>query len=55
MRWYRNGIVALSVLMLVIGAALLGRGALNGQSTSLVIGALFAAVGAGRLYLLRRR
>jgi hypothetical protein len=41
--------------MIGLGFALLLRGALDGKTTGLVIGALFVAVGSGRLYLLRRR
>jgi hypothetical protein len=55
MRWYRNGIAVMAAMMVVIGFALIFKGAFDGKAVGLVLGALFVAVGAGRLYLLRRR
>ena len=55
MRWYRSGVAVMALLMVAIGFALLFRGAFEGKPIGLVLGALFVAVGAGRLYLLRRR
>jgi hypothetical protein len=55
MRAYRGGIIALALATIGIGFALLLRGALEGKPIGLALGALFVAVGAGRLYLLRRR
>ena len=55
MRAYRGGILVMSGLMALIGFALIVRGAVQSNRTALVLGALFVAVGAGRIYLLRRR
>lgn len=54
MRWYRNGVATLALAMSAIGLALIIKGAVQGRPIGLVLGALFVAVGAGRLYLLRR-
>jgi len=48
-------VTVMAVLMLGIGCVLLAKGALDGKPVGLVLGALFVAVGAGRLHLLRRR
>ena len=55
MTWYRNGVALMAVLMVGVGVALLLKGALQGKPIGLVLGALFVALGSGRLYLLRRR
>jgi hypothetical protein len=55
MRWYGRGVAVFSTLLVAIGFVLIFRGAFEGEALGLVIGALFVAVGAGRLYLLRRR
>ena len=55
MKAYRGSVVVLSVLTIGIGLALIAKGAFGGKPLGLVLGALFAAVGAGRLYLLRGR
>ncbi len=55
MRWYRSSVAVFGTLMIAIGFVLLFRGAFEGKAIGLVVGALFVAVGAGRLYLLRRR
>ncbi len=54
MRWYRGSVVVTGSLLVVLGFALLLRGALDSKPIGLLLGALFVAVGAGRLYLLRR-
>jgi hypothetical protein len=54
-RAYRGSIVVMALLMTVIGFALIVRGAIDGKPIGLVLGALFVGLGAGRLYLLRRR
>ena len=54
MRAYRGAIVAMASLMVVIGFALIVRGAVDSKPLGLVLGALFVALGAGRIYLLRR-
>ena len=55
MRWYRTGVGVTALLLIGIGFALLLRGALESKPIGLVLGALFVALGSGRLYLLRRR
>ena len=55
MKLYRNAIVVMAGVMMVIGFALIVRGARDGKPIGLVLGALFVALGAGRIYLLRRR
>jgi hypothetical protein len=53
---YRRLAMLLAATILVLGFALLIATALQGGGTSgFVIGALFVALGAGRLYLLRQR
>lgn len=53
---YRRVAIALAATILVLGFALLVSTALQGGGSSgFVIGALFVALGAGRLYLLRKR
>ena len=55
MKAYRGAIVAMAGLMIVIGFVLIVRGATDSKPLGLVLGALFVALGAGRIYLLRRR
>ncbi len=55
MTWYRNGVALMALAMTAIGLALIVKAAFAGRAVGLVLGALFVAVGAGRLYLLRRR
>ncbi len=52
---YRNGIALLSVVLVCLGATLLVQAALARRPGGLLVGVLFVAAGAGRLYLLRRR
>jgi hypothetical protein len=52
---YRGAVVAMAGLMMVIGFALIVRGALDGKPIGLLLGALFVALAAGRIYLLRRK
>jgi hypothetical protein len=51
---YRSGVAAFAVLFIALGFAILIRTALEGGGIGFVLGGLFVAVGAGRLYLLRR-
>jgi hypothetical protein len=51
----RPAIIVFSLILVVIGIALIVRTALLGGGIGLLLGALFAAAGAGRLYLLKRR
>ena len=56
MRAYRYGIVGFAVVFIGIGVALLVvTAARNGGAFGYLIGGLFLALGAGRLYLLRSR
>ena len=55
MRAYRTAVTAFALTFVGLGFALLVVTALRGGGVGLVIGALFVALGAGRLYLLWRR
>jgi hypothetical protein len=52
---YRNLIAVFGVVAVAIGIALIVRTAIEGGGVGIVIGLLFVGLGAGRLYLLRRR
>ena len=55
MRMYRRAVAAFAALFLLLGFALLIRTAVEGGGVvGFVIGALFVALGAARLHLLRR-
>ena len=54
-RIYRRSVAAFGALAVVLGFAILVRTAWEGGGTvGFVVGALFVALGAGRLYLLRQ-
>jgi uncharacterized membrane protein HdeD (DUF308 family) len=54
-RMYRRAVLVFGVLAIVIGFALLFKTANSGGGTvGYTIGALFVALGAARLYLLRK-
>jgi hypothetical protein len=53
--WYRDLVGTFGVVAIAIGIALIVRTLVNGGGVGIVIGLLFVALGAGRLYLLRRR
>ena len=55
MNWYRDLVAAFGYIAIAIGVALIVRTAVNGGGVGIVLGLLFIALGAGRLYLLRRR
>ena len=56
MSWYRRAVLALSVVFVGIGVALLVvTAAQGGGVVGFVLGALFIALGAGRFTLERRR
>ena len=55
MRAYRAAVAAFAVAFVGLGFALLVVTALRGGGGGYVVGALFVALGSGRLYLLRRR
>jgi uncharacterized membrane protein len=55
-RLYRRIAALLALAIVVLGFGLLVSTALNGGGTSgYLIGALFVALGSGRLYLLKKR
>jgi hypothetical protein len=51
---YRTGVVVFGIVAMGIGIAITVVTAVNGGGVGLLIGPLFVALGAGRLYLLRR-
>ena len=55
MRAYRLGIAVLALVFVGIGVALLVETAVVGGGIGFVLGALFVAAGAARLYVLRAR
>jgi hypothetical protein len=54
-RAYRTSIAVLSAIFVVLGFALLFQTARAGGGVGYVFGALFIALGAGRLWLLRAK
>jgi uncharacterized membrane protein HdeD (DUF308 family) len=52
---YRRSVLLFGVLAIVLGFAILVRTAWDGGSSGYLFGAMFIALGAGRLYLLKRR
>jgi hypothetical protein len=55
-RFYRGGIAVFGAVFVGIGLALVAVTAVNGGGAfGYLVGALFAALGVGRLYLLRAR
>ena len=54
MKAYRAAALALAIVFVGIGVALIVEAALVGGTTGFLLGALFIAAGAGRLYLMRR-
>jgi hypothetical protein len=52
---YRAGIVVFATIAIGLGVAMIVVTAVRGGGVGLLLGALFVALGAGRLYLLRRR
>ena len=55
MNWYRDLVFTFGLVAIAIGVALIVRTIANGGGVGILIGLLFIALGAGRLYLLRRR
>ena len=55
MNWYRDLVGTFGLVAIGIGIALIVRTIVNGGGVGIIIGLLFIALGAGRLYLLRRR
>jgi hypothetical protein len=52
---HRNAIQLLAVVMVGLGIAMLTYTLARGGGVGVLLGVLFIAAGAGRLYLLRRR
>jgi hypothetical protein len=52
---YQDLVAVFGVVAIAIGIALIVRTAIEGGGVGIVIGLLFVGLGAGRLYLLRRR
>jgi uncharacterized membrane protein HdeD (DUF308 family) len=52
---YRNATLIFGVVAIALGLAILVQTARHGGGLGYVIGVLFVALGAGRLYLLKRR
>ena len=55
MRAYRTSIAVLSAIFVVLGFAILLQTARAGGGVGYLFGALFVALGSGRLWLLRAR
>lgn len=55
MNWYRDLVGTFGLVAIALGVALIVRTAIAGGGVGIVIGLLFIGLGAGRLYLLRRR
>jgi lipopolysaccharide export LptBFGC system permease protein LptF len=55
MRFYRGGLALFAVAFIAIGVALIVVTARHGSGIGYVLGALFVAAGAARLYLLYKR
>jgi hypothetical protein len=55
MNWYRDVVGTFGVVAIALGIALIVRTAIAGGGVGIVLGLLFIGLGAGRLYLLRRR
>jgi len=54
--FYRRSVLVFGVLAIALGVAILVESvAAGGGSVGYAVGVLFVALGAGRLYLLRRR
>ena len=55
MKYYSQGVFILGLLFVGLGIALIVRTAQVGGGVGYLIGALFLALGVGRIYLQRRR
>jgi hypothetical protein len=53
--FYRRAVFGFGLVAIGLGLAILVRTAYGGGSSGYLFGCLFVALGAGRLYLLRRR
>ena len=54
-RLYRSGTVVFGVVAIAIGVAIVVQTVRHGGGFGFVIGLLFAALGVGRIYLVRQR
>jgi uncharacterized membrane protein HdeD (DUF308 family) len=52
---YRRSILIFGASAIVLGLAIFARTVYEGGGIGILLGILFVAVGAGRIYLLRRR
>jgi uncharacterized membrane protein len=52
---YRNATLVFGIVAVVLGLAILVQTARHGGGVGYLIGVLFVALGAGRLYLLKHR
>jgi uncharacterized membrane protein HdeD (DUF308 family) len=55
MKGYRNAVVTIAVVTIVLGLVIVVSAAAQGGSLGVVVGLLFVCAGAARLYLARRR
>jgi hypothetical protein len=54
-RGYRAGVALFAMIFMGLGLAMIAVTAARGGGIGLLLGALFVALGLGRLYLLRQR
>jgi hypothetical protein len=52
---HRNAVQLLAIVMVGLGVTMLAITLVRGGGVGVLLGALFIAAGAGRLYLMRRR
>jgi len=52
---HRNAVQLLAIVMIGLGVTILGITVARGGGVGILLGALFIAAGAGRLYVLRRK
>ena len=52
---HRNAVQLLAIVMVGLGVTMLAITLVRGGGVGVLLGALFIAAGAGRLYLIRRR
>jgi hypothetical protein len=52
---YRSATILLALATMVLGVVIFVIGAVHGGTEGMLIGVLFVAAGAGRLWLIRRR
>jgi uncharacterized membrane protein HdeD (DUF308 family) len=55
MTMYRNLVAGMAIVMILLGIAMLAETAVHGGSVGVILGLLFVAAGAGRLWMMRRR